>query len=196
MTYLVLGLALFFAIHSVPIAASARQSLTETLGPIGYQALFAVVSLLGLILIVMGYGHLQGAASNPLVWSPPVWTRHISLLLMLPAMIALAAAYIPSRIRTVLKHPMLVAIKIWALSHLLANGDLASLLLFGTFLAWAVVDRISVKKRSALGPLGERTGGVAGDIMAVVLGTAVYLFLLYYGHLWLFGVAPLPSLMA
>ncbi len=106
---------------------------------------------------------LQGQGRlNPEIYTPPIWLRHITLLLMWPSMILLVAAKVPSRIRTMAKHPMLVGIKLWAFAHLLANGDLASLILFGSFLAWAVVDRISVKRRAALGPLGTRRAGSRG----------------------------------
>jgi len=196
MTYLIAGRVLFLGAHTVPMLTGLRAQAAGAVGDMGYKIAFAIVSAVGLILIIMGYGTLQGSGENPIIWVPPVWTRHLSLLLMVFAMIALVAAYVPSRIRDVLKHPMLVAVKIWALAHLLANGDLASLLLFGTFLVWAVFDRISVKKRSALGPLGAKSGGLVGDGIAVVLGLALYAFLLLYGHLWLFNAHPLPSLMA
>jgi uncharacterized membrane protein len=196
MLWFVLGLVLFFGAHTVPIIPAARANAIQNLGATGYQAAFGIVSLAGLVLIAWGYSDLRGAEINPILYNPPTWTRHIALLLMIPAMIALAAAYVPSRIRTVLKHPMLVAIKIWALAHLLANGDLISVVLFGGFLAWAVVDRISVKKRGAMGPLGAKTGGLTGDLIAVAVGLGAYAFLLFYGHAWLFGVAPVPSLSA
>ena len=189
MALLVLGLFVFFAIHLVPTRPAKRDPLRDRAGAIGYQGLFSVVSLIGLVLIVMGYGQLQGMPRlNPELWSPPTWTRHVAFLLMLPAMILLASAYIPSRIRTAVGHPMLAAIKVWALAHLLANGDLASLLLFGSFLAFAIYDRISVKHRAALGPLGARAGSTTGDVMAIVAGLAAYAFMLVWGHAKLIGV--------
>lgn len=191
MTLLIIGLVLFLGIHMVPMAQGLRRSLQSATSPTLYQVLFGLVSAAGLVLIVMGYGQMQGQGRlNPEIYTPPIWLRHITLLLMWPAMILLVAAYVPSRIRTAVKHPMLASIKLWAFSHLLANGDLASLLLFGSFLAWAVVDRISVKKRAALGPLGSKTGGFSGDLIAVVGGTAVYVVLLLWAHKWLIGVAP------
>ena len=103
------------------------------------------------MLIVLGYHKLQiMPGKNPQLWNPPVWSRHLAFVLMLPSFVLLVAAYVPSRIRTAVKHPMLAAVKIWAFAHLLANGDLGSLVLFGSFLAWAVYDRISVKRRAAL----------------------------------------------
>ncbi len=111
------------------------------------------------------------------------------MALMLPAMIALAAAYVPSRIHTMLRHPMLVAIKLWALAHLLANGDLGSLILFGSFLAFAVYDRVSVKKRGALGPLGTKTGPAINDVIVVVAGIVLYAVFVYWAHEYLIGVS-------
>jgi uncharacterized membrane protein len=129
------------------------------------------------------------------LFDPPMWTRHITLALMLPAMIFLVAAQIPSRIRNAVRHPMLLAIKLWALGHLLANGDVASLLLFGSFLAYAVYDRISVKKRGALGPLGaKQPGSIINDVLVVAIGVALYAALVFGGHAWLFGVVPLPQM--
>jgi len=193
---MVLGLLVFFGVHAVPMYPEQRTRLTERLGGIGYQVAFAVASLIGLILIGQGYGSARAGGWNPQIWVPPVWTSHIALLLMIPAIIAIVAADVPSRIRTVLKHPMLVAIKLWAVAHLLANGDLASMVLFGGFLAWAIVDRISVKRRVSLGPLGTKDGGLVGDLTAVGVGLAAYVAFLFYLHNWLFGVWPLPSMAA
>ena len=191
MLILVLGLAVFIAIHLVPTAPAVRNGLRERMGPIGYQGLFSVLSLVGLVLIVYGYHKLQiNPGKNPQLWDPPSWTKHVSFLLMIPAMIALVAAYVPSRIRTALKHPMLVSIKIWALAHLIANGDLGSLALFGSLLAYAVYDRISLKHRSdGLGPLGTAKGGLAGDVVAVGGGLAAYAFIMFWGHQHLIGKA-------
>jgi uncharacterized membrane protein len=143
----------------------------------------------------MGYGMASRAPAsiNPQLWVPPTWTRHVAYLLMLPAMILIVAAYVPSRIRDRARHPMLAAIKFWAFAHLLVRGDLAGVLLFGAFLAWAVVDRISVKRREAagapaLGPLGARTGTAQGDMIAIIVGLAVYAFMMIAGHAWLIGV--------
>jgi len=125
------------------------------------------------------------------LWDPPLCTRHLAVGLMLPAIIALVAAYVPSRIHTALKHPMLVAIKIWALAHLLANGDLAALVLFGSFLAFAVYDRIAVKRRHALGPLGTKAGPWYNDLIVLGVGTGLYLVILLWAHQFFIGVSPL-----
>ena len=188
MAMLIAGLVLFFAIHAVPILPGLRDRMIASLGEGPYKGVFGLVSLAGLVLIVMGYGEARQTAEP--IWFPPTWTAHLGATIMVFAMIALAAAYIPSRIRTVLKHPMLVAIKLWALAHLLANGDNVSLLLFGSFLAFAVIDRISVKRR---GPLGAAQGTLTGDIAAVAVGLGAYVALVLWGHEWLFGVAPFAS---
>jgi uncharacterized membrane protein len=192
MLVLVIGLVVFFAIHLVPANADLRNGLIGRFGETGYRAIFSIVSLIGLVLIVLGFAKLQlHPGKNPQVWDPPLWTRHAAIALMLPAMIALVAAYVPSRIHTMLKHPMLVAIKLWALAHLLANGDLGSLVLFGSFLAFAIYDRISVKRRGALGPLGSGTGPWINDVVVVALGTGLYALFLLWAHQFLIGVSPL-----
>ena len=192
MLVLVIGLVVFFAIHLVPSNVALREGLIARFGLTGYKAIFGIVSLVGFVLIVIGFAKLQMHPSkNPQLWVPPLWTRHLAAALMLPAIIALVAAYIPSRIHTVLKHPMLVAIKIWALAHLLANGDLAALVLFGSFLAFAVYDRISVKKRHALGPIGAKTGPWYNDLIVLGVGTALYLVILLWAHQLIIGVSPL-----
>jgi uncharacterized membrane protein len=192
MLVLVIGLVVFFAIHLVPSNVQLRDGLIARFGLSGYKAIFGLVSLIGFALIVIGFANLQlHPGTNPQLWVPPLWTRHLAAVLMLPAMIALVAAYIPSRIHAALKHPMLVAIKIWALAHLLANGDLAALVLFGSFLAFAVYDRVSVKKRHALGPLGSKAGPWYNDLIVLGLGTMLYLVILFWAHQLVIGVSPL-----
>ena len=189
---LVIGLVIFFAIHLVPSNVSIRDGLIARFGLTGYKAIFGVISLIGFALIVLGFAKLQmHPGTNPVLWDPPLWTRHLAVGLMLPAIIALVAAYVPSRIHTALKHPMLVAIKIWALAHLLANGDLAALVLFGSFLAFAVYDRISVKRRHALGPLGTKAGPWYNDLIVLGVGTGLYLVILLWAHQFFIGVSPL-----
>jgi uncharacterized membrane protein len=192
MLVMVIGLILFFAIHLVPANVELKNGLIARFGPAGYKAIFGVFSLVGLALIVLGFYKLQlHPGKNPILWDPPTWSRHLALALMLPAMIALVATYIPSHIHVMLKHPMLVAIKIWALAHLLANGDLAALILFGSFLAFAVYDRISVKKRGDLGPLGKGSGPWINDVIVVVLGVALYALIVLYLHELVIGVSPM-----
>ncbi len=189
---LVLGLLVFFLVHLVPTQVDLRQGLAGRLGENGYRAAFSVAALIGLILIIVGFGKLQVmAGKNPEIWSPPVWTRHIAFLLMLPAMVLIVAAYVPSQIRTATKHPMLAAIKLWATAHLLANGDLASILLFGSFLGYTAYDRISVKRRHVKVPAPPQ--GWVNDIIVVAAGLALYGAMLTIGHAWLIGVPLLPG---
>jgi uncharacterized membrane protein len=193
MWLLLIGLGLFFVAHLVPTRPDLRTRLVARFGAGRYSGLFSVVSLVALAMIVWGYGRMQGLArGNPQVWDPPAWSKHVTMLLMVPALILLVAAYVPSRIRNATRHPMLIAIMLWALGHLLANGDLASLLLFGSFLAYAVYDRISAGQRHALGPLGEAKGGLRGDAAAIAGGLVLYALLLFWGHQKLTGVPLLP----
>lgn len=194
MLLLAVGLVLFLGIHVVPTSPDLRNGLVERFGANAYKVIFAILSFAGLLLIIYGYHKLQvNPGKNVVFGEPPVWLKHVAWLLMLPAMIALVAAYVPSRIRTALKHPMLLAIKIWALAHLLVNWDLGSFLLFGSFLAYGVYDRISVKKRGALGPLGAKQGGLVGDLVVLIVGVGLYVFMLHAGHAWLIGVPLLPA---
>ncbi|MEO1543207.1 MAG: NnrU family protein [Pseudomonadota bacterium] len=187
MLLLCIGLLLFIAFHLLPTNVSLRSGLVGKFGETGVKGIVVVGSLIGFLLIIYGYGKMQGSGKNPVLWDPPTWMAHISLLLMVFSMIALAATYIPSRIRTALKHPMLLAVKIWALAHLLANGDVASLLLFGSFLAWAVYDRISLKKRGNLGP-GPANASVINDVAVIAVGLGLYLGMVFWGHGYLIGV--------
>jgi uncharacterized membrane protein len=189
MLLLVIGLVIFFAAHLLPAQVEFRSALRARFGAKPYELGFIIVSFVGLALIGYAYARLQGLpGKNPVLWVPPTWTRHLLWLLMLPAFILLAAAYVPSRIRDAVGHPMLLSTKLWATGHLLANGRLAAVLLFGAFLTWAVIDLISVKKRGAKGPLGTRQGTLGGDAAAIGLGTVAYIFMLLWGHAWLIGV--------
>jgi uncharacterized membrane protein len=190
MLTLLIGLVLFFAVHAVPMDRDIRDGLVARLGAGPYRLAFSAIAALGLVLIVAGMHKLQlNPGKNPELWHPPIWMRHISFTLMLPAFVLLVAAYVPSRIRTLAKHPMLAAVKIWAFSHLLANGDLASIILFGSFLAWAVIDRFSAKRRGAMGPLGNvQPGSPINDVIVVVVGVALYAGMMIWGHRLLIGV--------
>ena len=189
MSVLILGLVVFLGIHSVGIFAPAwRDRMAAQMGEIPWKAIYAVVSLIGLLLIIWGYGL---ARTDPIpLWAPPVWLRHVNLLLMLPIFVLLLAAYLPGRIRATVGHPMLAAVKLWAFGHLLANGNLADVVLFGSFLVWAVADRISLKRRvTPWVPLAPE--GKLNDLIAVVGGLLIYGAFIGGLHLWLFGVSPL-----
>jgi uncharacterized membrane protein len=152
---LVLGLILFLGMHSVSIINSQwRTDLVARFGEIPWKALYGLLALVGFYLIISGYGAAR--LSPVVIYEPPVWMRHINLLLMLPVFPLLLAAYLPGRIQSATKHPMLLAVKIWAVAHLLANGTLPDILLFGSFLAWAVADRISLKRRAPRPSTGRR----------------------------------------
>jgi uncharacterized membrane protein len=189
MMLLVVGLVAFFTIHLIPTNPDLRNGLVERFGETTYKGVFAVASLLAFIVIVLGFGKMQAelGSKNPILWDAPIWAKHLALVLMIPSFVFLVAAYVPSRIGAMLKHPMLVAVKIWALAHLLANGDTASLVLFSSFLAYAVYDRISLKRR---GDTGKSAVGVPlfNDAIVVGVGLTLYFLMLYYGHPYLIGV--------
>lgn len=195
MTLLVLGLIVFLGTHAFSMARKARASLVGRIGEGAYKGLYSLVSAVGIVLIAIGFGRYRAEGYIP-VWDPPVWTRHLALLLVWFAFVALAAAYLPGRIKRALKHPMLAAVKVWALAHLLANGDLGSILLFGSFLVWAVLARISAKRRDVAAEHGAPRGSAhetRNDILAVVVGTAVYLAFMFWLHPLLIGVPVLPG---
>jgi uncharacterized membrane protein len=190
MIYLILGLVLFLGMHSVEIVSSSlRANAIARMGERPWKGLYTLISIVGFILIIWGYGV---ARQNPiLLYAPPVWMKHLSALIMLPVFPLILAAYMPGRIKTALKHPMLAAVKFWALAHLLANGMLADVLLFGSFLAWAVADRISFKRR-VVRPIPTAPPAKMNDVIAVVAGLAIYAVFVLWLHVRLFGVSPLP----
>lgn len=184
---LIAGLAIFFGSHiwSGFRPRAAGRDIRVRMGNT-FRAVYSLVSLAGFALIVWGYMQLR--PQSALLWTPPDWTRHISFTLMWPAFILLVAAYTPAGIIAKrARHPMLAAVKLWATAHLIANGDLVSTILFGSFLAYAVFARIMAKKRGDLGPVGARAG--RGDIMALVIGTGVYAAILFWAHPYIAGVA-------
>jgi uncharacterized membrane protein len=184
---LVLGLIAFFVPHVFVTRRDARARLIARIGEAPYKIAFSVLSAIGIALIAYGFARYR-ATEWVNLWYPPVWARHLALQLNWLAMICLAAAYIPGNIKRALKHPMLVGVKIWAFAHLIANGDLGSIILFGSFLAWAVFDRITLKRRSDAGGPAIRNGGWRADLAAIVVGTAVYAAFVFYLHPVLIGV--------
>lgn len=189
MEMLLAGMVLFLGTHSVSIVNPAwRDRMAARLGERAWQGAYALIALVGLVLIVQGYA---AARLDPtLLYAPPMWLRHVALLLLVFVFPLLLAAYLPGRIRTQTRHPMLAATKIWAFAHLLANGMLHDLLLFGGFLAWAVVDRISLRRRQPK-PVPSAPASRYNDAIAVGAGLALYAWFLLHGHAWLFGVGPL-----
>ena len=184
MLVLVAGLLVFLGVHLSTRARDNRARLIARFGEGPYKIAYSAVSVIGLVLIVLGW------RSSPFiaVWSPPDWTRHVTIALMWPAFILLAAAYLPGHIRAKAKHPMLAALKLWATAHLLSNGDLASLILFGSFLAYGVVDRIALKRAERRDGRPPQTASGRNDILAVVIGTAAYLLFGFFLHPILIGV--------
>ena len=190
MTTLILGLILFLGVHSMQIAAAGwRGTVIARRGERVWKGLYSVVALVGLVLIVVGYGL---ARQQPVVlYTPPPALRHLALLVLVPVFPLLFAAQMPSRIKNAVKHPMLLATKLWALAHLLANGTAADVLLFGGFLVWAVADRVSVKRRAASASPAVQPPPPRNDLIALIGGLALYALFLFWGHAWLIGVSPL-----
>lgn len=179
------GLIVFFGAHAVPVFQTVRTALVKKLGLVMYQALFAVVSIIGLVLIVRGFG----TADRLSLWQPPEWGTHVAFLLMMFVFPLLVSAYFPGKVRKWIPHPMLLGVKIWALAHLLANGDLPSLLLFGSFLIYSVIDLISIKRRQRKKGIVPKSGPLLNDGFSVILGLALYAIMLIWGHGALIGVA-------
>jgi uncharacterized membrane protein len=188
---LIAGLILFLGVHWITTHRDLRAALVRPLGEGGYKILYSVISLVGLVLIVRGFALSRASYSGANwyhIWSSPTWMRHVTVALMLPAVILVVAAYLRGKIYTAVKHPMLAGVKLWAFAHLLVNGDVGGILLFGSFLAWAVYDRISLKHRSDPGAPPIPVGGVFNDVLAVVIGIVVYLALGFVFHPAVIGV--------
>jgi uncharacterized membrane protein len=184
---MILGLLLFLGVHTLSTRRELRASLIGSLGEGGYKIGYALISLLGLVLIVWGFADYR-AGGGIEVWHPPKLLKHIAVALMLPAVILVVAAYIRGRIYTVVKHPLLAGVKLWAFGHLIANGDLGGIILFGSFLGWAVFDRISLKRRADPGSSPIPVGGPVNDLIAVAVGIVAYLALAFAFHPVVIGV--------
>ena len=187
LSVMILGLVLFLGVHTLTTPREVRARVIATAGESGYKIGYALVSFLGLALIVWGFAHYRAAGMWE-VWTPPTALKHLAVALMLPAVILVVASYIRGRIYTTLKHPMLTGIKLWAAAHLLANGDVGSIILFGSFLCWAVFDRISLKHRTDSGAPPIPVGGRGNDAIAVAVGVVAYLALAFAFHPVVIGV--------
>jgi uncharacterized membrane protein len=190
MTWLVLGLFLFLGTHSVRIfAESWRGGRIAKMGLKPWKGVYSVISIIGFVLIVWGYGVARGA---PVVlYAPPVWTKHVAALLTIPAFILLAAAYVPgTRIKRAVGHPMVAGVKSWAFAHLLANGTLADVVLFGAFLVWAIADYIVARRRDRAAGMVYVVGPVSRDILAAVVGLVAWAVFAFWLHGAWIGVRP------
>lgn len=184
---MIVGLVLFLGTHILTTRRDARAAVIARLGESGYKIAYSIIAIIGVYLIGRGFS-IYRATEWVNVWYPPIALRHIAMGLMLPAIILVVSSYVRGRIYATVKHPMLAGVKLWAVLHLLANGDLGSIILFGSVLAWAVYDRISLKRREDPGAPPIPVGGLGNDLIAVVVGTVVYLALAFAFHPLVIGV--------
>ncbi len=186
MNTLIIGLLLFLGMHSVAIMAPTwRDRMAAQLG-LAWRGIYTVISLIGFVLIIRGYAAAR--LTPEVLYVPPTWMRHVTMTLMLPVFPLLLATYLPGRIKTTMKHPMLAATKLWALAHLLSNGMLADVLLFGGFMLWAVADRISLKKRPVRA-IKTAPAASYNDWTAMLAGLALYGLFIVWAHAKLIGIA-------
>ena len=189
MAMLIAGLALFLGVHSISIiSAPWRDRMVARIGIMPWQGIYSLLSIIGFVLIINGYGMARLDAL--VLYHPPEWLRYVAIFLLIFIFPLLLATYLPGRIRQVTKHPMLAATKIWAFAHLLANGSLADVILFGAFLTWAIVNRISLKRRMPL-PVPDAMTSRFNDVIAVIGGLVLYGIFVLWLHAHLFGVSPL-----
>jgi uncharacterized membrane protein len=184
---MIFGLVLFLGVHTLTTQREVRAQIIASAGEGGYKIGYSLLSAAGLALMIWGFAHYRATGWID-VWYPPTALKHIAVALMLPAVILVVASYIRGRIYTTLKHPMLAGVKLWAAAHLIANGDLGSIILFGSFLGWAVFDRISLKRRGDAGAPPIPVGGPANDLIAVAVGVVAYLALAFAFHPVVIGV--------
>jgi len=190
MTLLLLGLALFLGVHSTRIVAEGWRTATiARVGEKPWKGIYSLLSIAGFVLLVIGYG---AARQSPVVlFAPPVWTRHLAALLTIPAFVLLVAAYVPGNaIKRAIGHPMIAGVKVWALAHLLSNGTLADVLLFGTFLAWAVLSFIAARRRDRAAGTTYPAGPGSRTAITVVVGLVAWAVFAFALHRPLIGVAP------
>lgn len=190
MLVLILGLVLFLGIHSMRLfAADWRATQIDRRGLLAWKGIFSIIAVLGLVLIIWGYG--QARLTPTWLWVSPMWTRHLAALLTIPAFVLLAATYVPgTRIKARVGHPMLLGVKFWAIAHLIANGTLADLLLFGSFLAWAVALYVVSRRRDRLAGVRYPASGLSRDLIAIVVGLVGWVIFALWLHGPLIGVRP------
>ena len=190
MTYLILGLVIFLGVHSLRMVADGWRSQTRArLGEGAFKGVYSVAAVLGFALLVWGFGQ---ARQQPVqLWSPPAFMRHLALLLTLISFVLLAAAYVPGNsIKARVHHPMVLGVKVWALAHLLANGNLAHMVLFGSFLAWAVWNFIASRRRDRAQGVQYPRGTGGATAVTIVVGLGAWLIFTLVLHGWLIGVRP------
>ena len=195
MAVLIVGLILFLSVHSVRIVADDwRTAQIARVGPKAWKGVYTLLSIAGLVLIVWGYGLAR--QSPVLLYSTPAWTRHSTALLTLGAFVLIAAAYVPeTRIKARIGHPMVAGVQAWAFAHLLSNGTLADVVLFGSFLAWAVLNYSAAMRRDRAANVGYVVGPLSRDLTAVVIGTVAWVVFTFWLHQVLIGVRPLGNLL-
>jgi len=193
MMLLIFGLVLFLGIHSTRIVADGwRSRQIARLGAQRWKALYSLCSLCALLLVIWGYG--ESRVAPIVVWQPPLWTRHLATLLMLVSFVLFAAVYVPgNRIKAAIGHPMVTATAIWAFAHLFANGHLGDLLLFASFLIWAIADFVAARRRDRGPPMvsAPPPTSPASDALTLVVGALAWVAFTWFVHAWLFAVAPL-----
>jgi len=188
MSIFLTGLLIFFGIHCISILnESWRNHMVDKIGELAWKGIYSLVSVFGFILIVWGYGVTR--YESALLYTPPLWLQHFSLLLLLPVFPLLVAAYFPGRIKAATKHPMLIATKLWAVAHLFSNGTLVDVILFGSFLTWAIMDRISIEQRQPR-PIPGVPYSSFNDVISCVIGLCLYLAFVFWLHELLIGVPP------
>lgn len=190
MPILVVGLVLFLGMHSLRIVADGwRSRCIASMGERNWKGVFALVSAVGLVLIVWGFGM---ARQHPvLLYAPPLWLHHLNALFTLLAFVLVAAAYVPrNHLKAKMGHPMLAGVKLWAFGHLLATGMLHDVLLFGAFLLWAIADFAASRRRDRRSGVVQPAGTIAGDLSCVAAGIVAWAIFAFALHVWLIGVNP------
>lgn len=190
MTVLIIGLVLFLGVHSVRIFAEDwRREQIARRGEGAWKGLYSVLSLVGFVLIIWGYG--QARQHPQVLWATPSWAAHVASLLVLVAFVLLPAAYVPHNgIRYRVHHPMVLSVKLWAFAHLLANNTLADLVLFGSFLLWAVLDFRAARSRDRIGHVSYAPGRIGMTLLTVAIGIGLWAAFAFWLHRLLFGVSP------
>ena len=191
MTLLILGLILFLGVHSLRIFADPwRRAQIARIGEGPWKGLYSLASIAGFVLLIWGFGRAR--AATLVLWSPPFWTHYVAAVLTLIAFVLVVAAYVPgTRIKSRLHHPMVLGVKVWAFAHLISNGTLADVVLFGSFLVWAIADFAASRRRDRIAGTVYPPGTAAKDAVAVVVGVAAWAVFAFWLHGWWIGVKPL-----